>query len=174
MPYRLSFRLSIVTLATNRGKGLGIPSGSEPGVSAVAREIKPITWHYTHRNLLPQIIWRESKHKHISSFDHSWDSNRLRGGTGKGKYERRESSRVRESFGVRGNKTGTRLVSGMGGRYSERESGKLRRWARVVELSACSLPLCSPPPTHSGFSPLNLAEARGFPRQRRASLFIVG
>jgi len=142
----------------------------------MAREIKPITWHYTHRNLLPQIIWRESKHKHISSFDHSWDGSLE--GVREDMSEESHWVREREGGGKRErecnkgrNKIETRVSWG---RYSERESGKLRWWARVVELSACFLP-CTRPRPHVRESPsLNLAETRGFPQQRRASLFIVG
>jgi len=96
---------------------------------------------------------------------------------GKRRYEWREPLSERErgererEFNIGRNKIETRVSWG---RYSERESGKLRRWARVVELSACFLP-CTRPRPHVRESPsLNLAETRGFPQQRRASLFIVG
>lgn len=173
MPYRLSFRLSIVTLATNRGKGLDIPSGSEPGVSAVARGIKPITWHYTHRNLLPQIIWRESKHKHISSFDHFETRVVSRGGMGKEKYERRELSRVRETefwYKEKQDKNATRKWDGTKIQWARKRKAPTMSAGR----RAFCLFLTPARPRIRGSPRLNLAAARGFPRQRRASLFIVG
>lgn len=121
-------------------------------------EIKPITWHYTHRNLLPQIIWRESKHKHISSFGHLWDGpfERQKRGRGGEIREERESSRLRELEIAKERNAGWRWDT-----VSERaESSDDCAGRRAFSLF---LPPCSRPPTHSRFSAFESRGSRGFP-----------
>lgn len=122
-------------------------------------EIKPITWHYTHRNLLPQIIWRESKHKHISSFGHSWD----------GLFERRRRVRMRRKKVVAAER-----IRKSEGRSEGHNVGEWR-WDTVSERVESSndgagrrafclfLPPCLCPPRHSKFSAFESRGSRGFP-----------
>lgn len=146
MPYRPFFRLSIVALAANRGKGLGIPSGER--ARHECRGTRDKTNHmalYTQKFIAADYLARVQTQTHFFLRPLVRrvvrERERVRGSMSE------ESHRWKEGEVERGwvwykEKQDRNATRGWDeGRCSERESGKHRRWARVVELSACSLPL---------------------------------